>query len=160
MVRSSIYCKQNLRKTLWRTLFVLVGEHWKRKGKSQPPFHLGGELPSESFQVHYIQKSRICLSTLCCAEFNGWDFTYVRGSCERAIHVRKNMRYLTVRDYGFKLMSNFFGSFFFSEAKMGSPVSSYITSKSFYPNNYILRLVCIYFVVYYSWIMQIVELMS
>lgn len=108
MVRASIYCKQNLRKTLWRTLFVLVGEHWKRKGKSQPPFHLGGELPSESFQVHYIQKSRICLSTLCCAEFNGWDFTYVRGSCERAIHVRKNMRYLTVRDYGFKLMSNFF----------------------------------------------------
>jgi len=40
--------------------FVVVGEHWKGKGKSQPSFHMG--------------------------EFNGWDFTYVRGSCEWAIH--------------------------------------------------------------------------
>jgi hypothetical protein len=36
--------------------FVVVGEHWKGKGKSQPSFHMGGELTSELLDVHYIEE--------------------------------------------------------------------------------------------------------
>lgn len=63
-------------------------------------------------------------------------------------HSCKEKYVTSISDYDFKSMCNFlFGSLFLSEAKMGSPVSSYITSKSFYLNSYNLWLVCMYIVV-------------
>lgn len=110
----------------------IVGEHWKRKSKSQPSIYMGGKIifllelfPSDSKIVGYVVTIAFPI-----VEFNWRNLTLVRRSCEWTIYVSKfGVCCMLLRNHTyFKYILTYFSHLI--EAKMESLVYFYITSKS------------------------------